>query len=91
LFSSLNTFFLERSFLKSTQLQNIITKIINLHFNFLLRPRFTLLSIFNNKEDLEIKTINNKLANFFEYDKLIEEIKLELLNISFDSDSISKI
>lgn len=90
LFSSLNTFFLERSFLKSTQLQNIITKIINLHFNFLLRPRFTLLSILNNKEDLEIKTINNKLANFFEYDKLIEEIKLELLNISFDSDSISK-
>jgi len=90
LFSSLNTFFLERSFLKSTQLKKIISKIINLHFNFLLRPRFTLLAIFRNEENLVIKVVNNKLANFFEYGELIEGVKLELLNISFDSETISK-
>lgn len=90
LFSSLNTFFLDRSFLNSSQLKKVISKIINLHFNYLLRPRFTLLSIFGNEENLEIKLVNNKLANFFEYGDLIEEIKLELLNISFDSEIISK-
>lgn len=79
----------ERFFLSREQLKLIIGDLIRLHFNYLIRPRNTILLNFKDNSEININDIVVKLSYFSNYSYLINGVLHELNDIIIDKEKIS--
>lgn len=89
LLTEFSTLLKERIFLSQEQLKLIIIDLIHLHFNFLIRPKNTLLISFEKNSDLQIGLIIEKYQIFNEYKYLTNGIFHKLDDFLNKSNDIS--
>lgn len=79
----------ERFYLSREQLKLIISDLIRLHFNYLVRPRNTILFNFKDNTEININDIVLKLSYFSNYSYLINGVLHELNDLILNKEKIT--
>lgn len=80
---------ISRFFLSREQVKIICQDVVKLHFNYLLRPRNTLLKTYSDREFIEVDAVIQKFSYFSNYTYLTNEVLRDITDFINEKNTIS--